>query len=99
MKNEANKNKNNELFNYEGAVKKLCCIPSIGPKVGMMLAEIGISEVLDLKNRSPEALYENICRHRGEVLDRCVLYHFKCAVYFASNDTHKPELLKWWNWK
>jgi hypothetical protein len=28
-----------------------------------------------------------------------VLYVFRCAVYFANNSTHDPELLKWWNWK
>ncbi|MGA3073400.1 MAG: helix-hairpin-helix domain-containing protein, partial [Bryobacteraceae bacterium] len=29
----------------------------------------------------------------------CVLYVFRCAVYFASEAEHDPELLKWWNWK
>jgi hypothetical protein len=32
-------------------------------------------------------------------VDRCVLYVFRCAVYFASEAEHDPELLKWWNWK
>ncbi|WP_394701143.1 helix-hairpin-helix domain-containing protein [uncultured Methanolobus sp.] len=32
-------------------------------------------------------------------LDRCMLYVFREAVYFASNEEHDPELLKWWNWK
>ena len=31
--------------------------------------------------------------------DRCVLYAFRCAVYYASHTTHDPNLLKWWNWK
>jgi len=81
------------------AITNLQCIPSIGPKVGKMLVEIGISKVADLKNHSPDKLYEQICIYRGEVLDRCVLYHFRCAVYFATNKHHKPELLKWWRWK
>ena len=28
-----------------------------------------------------------------------MLYVFRCALYYASNDIHDPELLKWWNWK
>nr|WP_321429915.1 helix-hairpin-helix domain-containing protein [uncultured Methanolobus sp.] len=28
-----------------------------------------------------------------------MLYVFREAVYFASNEEHDPELLKWWNWK
>lgn len=66
---------------------------------GKMLAEIGISKVADLRGRSPEELYEQVCGNRGEMVDRCVLYHFRCAVYFSSNDVHEPKLLKWWNWK
>jgi hypothetical protein len=27
-----------------------------------------------------------------------VLYVFRSAVYFASNERHDPELLKWWSW-
>lgn len=83
----------------KASISDLQTIPSIGPKVGKMLVEIGISKVSDLCNQSPDELYERVCAYRREAMDRCVLYHFRCAVYFASNDTHKPELLKWWNWK
>ncbi len=81
------------------ALNNLVRIPSIGPKVGQMLVEIGISEVSDLKNNDPERLYQQICNTRNEQLDRCVLYHFRCAVYFASHQQHDPKRLKWWNWK
>lgn len=81
------------------AIANLQCIPSIGPKVGEMLVEIGISKVSDLRNQNPDELYEQVCAFRGERMDRCVLYHFRCAIYFATNEHHKPELLKWWSWK
>ncbi|MBC8473125.1 MAG: pathogenicity locus, partial [Planctomycetes bacterium] len=29
----------------------------------------------------------------------CMLYVLRCAVYYASNTEHDPDLLKWWNWK
>jgi len=35
----------------------------------------------------------------GQHIDRCVLYIFREAVYFAGNPQPEPELLKWWNWK
>lgn len=88
-----------DLKSKKLAIENLQNIPSIGPKVGKMLVEIGISKVADLKGRNPEELYNSICEVRGETLDRCVLYHFRCAVYFATNKSHKPDLLKWWSWK
>ncbi|WP_334292712.1 helix-hairpin-helix domain-containing protein [Parasporobacterium paucivorans] len=28
-----------------------------------------------------------------------MLYVFRCAVYYANEEAHDPEKLKWWNWK
>ncbi len=91
-------NRKTNLITNKSDITSLQCIPSIGPKVGEMLVEIGISKVEDLRNRNPFELYEQVCVFRGELMDRCVLYHFRCAVYFATNKHHKPELLKWWSW-
>ncbi len=44
-------------------------------------------------------MYKALCELRGAKIDRCVLYVFQCATYFAGNRTHDSELLKWWNWK
>jgi hypothetical protein len=33
------------------------------------------------------------------VIDRCLLYVCRCAVYYASNTKHAPRKLLWWNWK
>jgi len=32
-------------------------------------------------------------------VDRCALYVFRCAVYYASHAKHDPEKLLWWNWQ
>ena len=74
-------------------------IPGVGPSLARDLADLGIRRVTDLRRRSPERLYERLCELRGQHIDRCVLYVFRCAVYFASNSKHEPELLKWWHWK
>jgi hypothetical protein len=63
------------------------------------LWQLGFKSVSELKNQDPEKLYEDLCTQTGCRLDRCLLYVFRCAVYFASNKTHDPALLKWWNWK
>ena len=74
-------------------------IPSVGPSIAGDLISMGITRVTQLKGRSPEALYRKLCDLTGEHQDPCVLYTFRCAVYYASNAKHDPEKLKWWNWK
>ncbi|HHE74686.1 MAG TPA: hypothetical protein ENL37_06325 [Desulfobacteraceae bacterium] len=66
------------------------------PDITKVLPDV---EVIRRKGENPESMYENLMALRGEHIDRCVLYVFRCAVYFSSNSVHEPELLKWWNWK
>lgn len=81
------------------SLKELRKIPSIGKSIAEDLWGLGIRQVKNLKNRNPQRLYERLSSKAGMPLDRCVLYTFRCAVYFASQRRHDPRLLKWWNWK
>src|SRR5262249_15366133 len=81
------------------ALKDLQRIPGVGKSIVRDLMNLGVRSVGDLRGDDPEALYERLCAYQGTRVDRCVLYVFRCAVYFASNDQHEPDLLKWWNWK
>ncbi len=74
-------------------------IPGVGPSIEIDLMDLGIRTVPQLKGRNPDHLYDDLCRLRGERIDPCVKYVFRCAVYFASNELHEPALLQWWNWK
>ena len=74
-------------------------IPGIGKKLSDDLNRLGIRKISDLKNKDPQNLYGRMCRMEGKSVDRCVLYVFRCAVYYASNNSHDKRLLKWWNWK
>jgi hypothetical protein len=74
-------------------------IPGIGPRLAVMLQEVGIQNIADLRGRSPEKLYAKLNVVRGKREDPCVLYNFRCAVYFATEPNPEPERLKWWNWK
>ncbi len=78
------------------ATRELQTIPGVGPKLARRLRRLGYQCVEDLADGDPERMYDDACR--GGHVDRCVLYVFRCAVYFASRETHDPELLKWWSW-
>ena len=80
-------------------LRRLQVIPGVGPSIAKDLLDLGISRVEDLRDRSPEELYEAHCALVGHAVDRCLLYVFRCAVYFATEARHDPEKLKWWNWK
>ena len=47
----------------------------------------------------PEELYRLDCLYKGFQEDRCQLYVFRLAVYYAEQTVHEPEKLKWWYWK
>ena len=74
-------------------------IPGVGKSIAQDLRDLGVMRVDDLRNRDPQALYDALCGLRGAPIDRCMLYVFRCAVYFATEERYDPELLKWWNWK
>ncbi|QNM06317.1 helix-hairpin-helix domain-containing protein [Qiania dongpingensis] len=74
-------------------------IPGVGKETEKDLQMLGYFTVESLKDEDPEAIYEKECLLRGCHIDRCQLYVYRCAVYYASNEEHDPEKLKWWNWK
>lgn len=82
----------------EEALKKLMKIPGFGRKSAEQLWDLGIHTTHDLKDKDPELMYFELNELKGRHIDRCVLYGFREAVYYASHREHEPELLKWWNW-
>ncbi|WP_138429597.1 helix-hairpin-helix domain-containing protein [Fodinibius saliphilus] len=88
-------------MNKEEAIKELSTIPGVGKSIANDLWNINIKSILDLKDRSPEKLYDLSNQKAGVVQDRCLLYVFRCAVYVANTPQwqQEEEKLKWWNWK
>ena len=74
-------------------------IPGVGKKIAQAMLSIDINSIDDLKGRNAQELYQKLCDFKASPVDRCVLYVFRLAVYYAENTSHDPELLKWWNWK
>lgn len=79
--------------------KNLEQIPGVGKNIAQDLLNIDINTIDDLKGRKAEELYQKLCDFKASPVDRCVLYVFRSAIYYAENTRHDPELLKWWNWK
>ncbi|HOW28226.1 MAG TPA: helix-hairpin-helix domain-containing protein [Elusimicrobiota bacterium] len=75
----------------------LTVIPGVGRSIAQDLRDIGIKSVPDLIGKNPERLYAQSNQRAGLVQDRCLLYVFRCAVYFAEGG-RAAEKLKWWNW-
>lgn len=84
----------------EESLKNLTLIPGIGKSIANDLYQVGIYEVQDLKGKNPEELFAVSNAKAGAVQDRCLLYVFRGAVYFAETPKARqdPEKLKWWNW-
>ncbi len=74
-------------------------IPGIGKRIERDLLDLGIRTTGDLRGRNPEELYLLDCARKGFQEDRCLLYVFRLAVYWAENEAREPEKLKWWYWK
>jgi len=89
------------MISKEQSIKELATIPGVGKSIATDLWNIGIMKIEDLIGKKPEKLFELSNKYAGVVQDRCLLYVFRCAVYYA--DTPETEQvadkLKWWNWK
>ncbi len=79
--------------------KPLEMIPGVGPSIANDLERMGYSAVSDLVGQNPENMYNQLIEIEGRPVDRCFLYVFRCAVYYAETPNPDPDKLKWWNWK
>jgi hypothetical protein len=88
------------IISKEESIKELRKIPGVGKAVAEDLFSLGFKSILDLKGKDPEVMYILHNQKKGTVQDICMLYTFRCAVYFAETPKEKqnPEKLKWWNW-
>jgi len=74
-------------------------IPGVGQSIANDLLELGYLSVASLRSADPEEMFMRLQTIRNVRQDRCLLYVFRCAVYFAQTSSPETEKLKWWNWK
>lgn len=74
-------------------------IPGVGRRIAAVMESLGIRQVADLRGQDPEALYLRECLMKGYREDRCALYVWRAAVYYADHEEREAEKLNWWYWK
>ena len=81
-------------------LKELQTIHGVGKMVALDLWNLGYKSICDLKEQDAEEIYIRHNDLRGKVQDICMLYTFRCAIYFADTygDIQDPMKLKWWYW-
>lgn len=78
--------------------RQLRDLVSIGPAMMKDFELLGISSVAQLRRRSPERMYKELCRLRGQRLDPCCLDVFVAAVAQAKDPQLPIEQRQWWYW-
>ena len=73
-------------------------IPGVGQNIEQHLIQLGYTSVSSLKGQNPEEIFQKDCALQNCCLDRCLLYVYRLAVYYAENTIYDPEKLKWWHW-
>lgn len=74
-------------------------IPGVGSNMKQHLVNIGYYFVEDLVGKDPENIYNEDCTFQKKRVDRCVLYVYRLAVYFANTPNPDTDKLQWWKWK
>ena len=74
-------------------------IPGVGARMAGHLERIGCPTLDSLRGRDPEELYRRDCLPQGCQVDRCVLYVYRLAVYYAEHGECPPDRQNWWDWK
>jgi hypothetical protein len=78
--------------------RQLKDLVSVGPAMLEDFELLGINSVAQLRRRSPQRMYFNLCRLKGQHIDLCCLDVFVAAVAQAK-DPHLPiEQRQWWYW-
>ncbi len=80
-------------------LRELVKVPGVGPRTAEDLYNLGIRAVFDLTRRTPEELFEKLCKMKGKRVDPCTLYIFRAARRYAEKPDTDPEKLKWWLFK
>ena len=74
-------------------------IPGVGSNMARHLQKIGYTTLDSLKGRDPEEIFHQDCLFQGCQVDRCALYVYRLAVYYAEHGSCPPGKEHWWDWK
>jgi hypothetical protein len=72
----------------------LRALPNVGPAVARMLTRLGVERAEDLRGRSAEQLFSQLCALDGRRHDPCLLDTLTAVVDFANGAPARP----WWHY-
>jgi hypothetical protein len=78
--------------------RQLKDLVSVGPAMLKDFELLGITTVSQLRRRSPEQMYRNLCRLKGQRIDPCCLDVFVAAVAQARDPDLPIAQRQWWYW-
>jgi len=78
--------------------RQLKDLVSVGPAMLEDFELLGITSVAQLRRRSPERMYRNLCHLRRQRIDPCCLDVFVAAVAQAKDPDLPIEQRQWWYW-
>lgn len=77
---------------YEALTSPFMRIPRMKTEVARDLLDLGLHEIYELEGRSPEVLFEELKKSKGQAPDDRLAW-FRLAVYFAENSQPEASLL------
>lgn len=78
--------------------RQLKDLVSVGPKTVEDFSLLGITRVEQLKDRSANRLYGELCRKKGMRIDPCQHDVFRAAIEQAKNPRLPRKKCQWWYW-
>jgi hypothetical protein len=78
--------------------RQLKDLVSVGPATLEDFELLEIKTVAQLRRRSPQRMYANLCRLKGQRIDPCCLDVFVAAVAQARDPQLPIEQRQWWYW-
>ena len=78
--------------------RQLQDLVSVGPAMLEDFELLGVKTVAQLRRRSPQRMYRDLCRLKKQRLDPCCLDVFVAAVAQAKDPSLPIEQRQWWYW-
>src|SRR6478672_4448197 len=78
--------------------RQLKDLVSVGPAMLEDFELLGVRTVAQLRRRSPQRMYRQLCRIKKQTIDPCCLDVFVAAVAQAKDPDLPIEQRQWWYW-
>lgn len=74
-------------------------LPNVGTQTEKDLLTLEYTSIESLQGKKADDLYQEECRLRGCIIDRCQLYLYRALEYYINTENPDKDKSKWWYWK